>query len=134
MKRQSISSGSPFEKSVGFSRAVRVGNILAIAGTAPIAPGGGPAAPGDLYGQTKRCIEIAATAIEEAGYSLDSVIRTRMMLTDISRWEEAARAHGEAFGDIRPVSTMVEISALIDPAWLVEMEFDCVVPDAQGSA
>ena len=107
MPRKLISSGSPFEKPIGFSRAVRTGNTIAVSGTAPIAPGGGTAYPGDLYRQTRTCIEIIQAAIEAAGGSLADVIRTRIMLTDIDHWQEAARAHGEFFGDIRPASTLV---------------------------
>ena len=129
MSGQRISSGSPFEKSIGFSRAVRQGNIIAVSGTAPIAPGGGTAYPGDLYRQTQACIEIIKTAVEQAGGALSDVIRTRIMLTDITRWQEAAKAHGEVFGDIRPACTFVEVSRLIDPAWLVEVEAECVVTD-----
>jgi enamine deaminase RidA (YjgF/YER057c/UK114 family) len=124
--RKLISSGSPYEPTIGFSRAVRVGNIVAVSGTAPIAPDGAVAAPGDLYAQTRRCLEIIAAAISNAGLGLDSVIRTRVMLTDISRWEEAARAHGEVFGEIRPASTFVEVKQLIRREWLVEIEADCV--------
>jgi len=79
-----------------------------------------------MYGQTKRCLEIIQQAVAEAGLSLNSVVRTRLMLTDISRWQEAARAHGEVFSEIRPACTFVEVSRLIDPAWLVEIEADCV--------
>ena len=127
MERQLISSGSPFEKPIGFSRAVRVGNAIAVSGTAPIAPGGGTAYPGDLYRQTRTCLEIIKNAVENAGGHLDDVIRTRIMLTDISRWQEAARAHGEFFGEIRPASTFVQVSRFIDADWLVEIEADCVV-------
>jgi enamine deaminase RidA (YjgF/YER057c/UK114 family) len=127
--RQNISSGSPFEPIIGFSRAVRIGNIIAVAGTAPIAPDGGVAAPDDLYGQTKRCLEIIQQAIEAAGGKLENVIRTRVMLTDIELWEFAAKAHGEFFGDIRPACTFVEISRLINSAWLVEIEADCVLDE-----
>jgi enamine deaminase RidA (YjgF/YER057c/UK114 family) len=127
MTRQNISSGSPFEKSIGFSRAVRIGNMLSVSGTAPIADDGSPAFPGDLYNQTRRCLEIIEKAIKEAGGSLQNVIRTRMFMTDISRWEEAAKAHGEVFTDIRPAATMVEVKGLINPAWLIEMEADCVI-------
>ena len=126
MTRKLVSSGSQFEPRIGFSRAVRVGNMVAVSGTAPIAPDGGVASPGDCYGQTRRCLEIIAQAIAKAGLGLDSVIRTRVMLTDISRWEEAARAHGEVFGEIRPASTFVEVKGLIDRGWLVEIEADCV--------
>jgi enamine deaminase RidA (YjgF/YER057c/UK114 family) len=124
--RKLVSSGSAFEPKIGFSRAVRIGRTVAVSGTAPIAADGGVAAPGDLYGQTKRCLEIIAQAIGQAGLGLDSVIRTRVMLTDISRWAEAARAHGEVFGEIKPASTFVEVKGLIDQAWLVEIEADCV--------
>ena len=124
--RKLISSGSPFEPKIGFSRAVRVGRMVAVSGTAPIAPDGGVASPGNLYGQTKRCLEIIAQAIAKAGLGLDSVIRTRVMLTDISRWKEAARAHGEVFGEIKPASTFVEVKGLINREWLVEIEADCV--------
>jgi enamine deaminase RidA (YjgF/YER057c/UK114 family) len=127
MKRQNISSGSPFEKSIGFSRAVKIGNIVSVSGTAPIAEDGSPAFPGDLYNQTRRCLLIIEKAIREAGGTLENVVRTRMFLTDISRWEEAALAHGEFFADIRPAATMVEVKGLINPQWLVEMEADCVI-------
>ena len=124
--RKLVSSGSPFEPRIGFSRAVRVGSIVAVAGTAPIAPDGGVAAPGDMYGQAKRCLEIIAKAIGDAGLTPKSVVRTRVMLTDMSRWEEAARAHGEFFGEVRPASTFVEVKGLVHPDWLVEIEADCV--------
>jgi enamine deaminase RidA (YjgF/YER057c/UK114 family) len=125
--RKRVTSGSPFESKIGFSRAVRVGNIVAVSGTAPIAPDGGVAAPGDAYGQTLRCLEIIAQAVRSAGLDLSSVIRTRVYLTDISKWEDAARAHGEVFSEIRPASTFVEVKGLIDPDWLVEIEADCVL-------
>jgi len=125
-QRQNISSGSKYEPTIGFSRGVKAGPIIAISGTAPIAPDGKVAGPGDLYLQTKRCIEIAAAALEKAGASLENVVRTRLFLTNIKEWEKAAKAHGEAFGNIRPACTFVQVAALIDPAWLVEMEFDAV--------
>ena len=127
--RKLVSSGSPFESRIGFSRAVRVGNVVAIAGTAPIAADGGVAAAGDLYGQTRRCLEIIAQAIADAGLTLDSVVRTRVMLTDMSRWEEAARAHGEVFSSIKPANTFVQVSGFINAEWLVELEVDCVAED-----
>ncbi|MCP1200405.1 RidA family protein [Notoacmeibacter sp. MSK16QG-6] len=129
MKRQLISSGSYLEPEIGFSRAVRVGNVISVAGTAPIKAGGGNAAPGDAYGQMKRCIEIARTAIEEAGGSLRDATRTRILVTDIAHWKDAARAHGEAFHDIRPVTTVMQVTAFVDPEWLVEIEVDCVISD-----
>jgi enamine deaminase RidA (YjgF/YER057c/UK114 family) len=127
MTRKNISSGSPYEASIGLSRATRIGNQIAVAGTAPIAPDGTTAHLGDVYAQTRHCFEIARRAIEAAGGSLQDVIRTRVMLTDIKCWQEAARAHGEFFASIRPACTFVEVSGFIDPAWLVEVEADCVV-------
>ncbi len=124
--RKHIKSGSPFEEIVGFSRAVRQGPFLAVSGTAPIAPDGGVAAPGDMYGQTRRCLQIIEQAIADAGLGLESVIRTRIYLTDISLWEEAARAHGEVFAGINPASTMLEVKSLINPDWLVEIEAECL--------
>jgi enamine deaminase RidA (YjgF/YER057c/UK114 family) len=124
--RKLVSSGSPFEPRIGFSRVVRVGRIAAVSGTAPIARDGGVASPGDVYGQTKRCLEIIAQAVADAGLSLDTVIRTRVMLTDISRWEAAARAHGEFFAGIKPANTFVEVKGFINRDWLVEVEADCV--------
>ena len=126
MTRQLISSGSPYEKPIGFSRAVRIGNLIAVAGTAPIAPDGRTACPGDIYGQAKRCLEIIKEAIEKAGGRLEDVIRTRTYLTDITQWEAVAKAHGEFFSEIRPASTMVEVTGLMLPDWLVEIEADCV--------
>jgi len=127
MTRKNISSGSPFESPIGFSRACRVGQFIAVAGTAPLSAEGITAFPGDVYAQTKRCLEISENAILEAGGSLKDIIRTRIMLTDISRWKEAGRAHGEYFGDIRPACTFVEVSRFINPDWLVETEVDCIV-------
>jgi enamine deaminase RidA (YjgF/YER057c/UK114 family) len=127
MERINISSGSEYEKPIGFSRAVRIGNIIMVAGTAPIAGDGTTAFPGDLYNQTKRCIEIISKAVTDAGGDLGNVIRTRMFLTDISRWKEAAKAHGEYFSEIRPACSFIEVKGLIMDDWLVEMEADCVV-------
>jgi len=122
MPRQNIASGSPLEPQIGFSRAVRLGAHVAVAGTAPIAAAGGTACPGDVYGQTRRCLEIAQAALREAGADLADVIRTRMMMTDIRQWREAARAHGEYFADIRPACTFVEVRGFIDPGWLIEID------------
>lgn len=130
--RKNVFSGSPMEPEIGFSRAVRVGPFVFVAGTAPIAAGGGTEAPGDVYRQTLRCIEIAAKAIEEADASLNDVVRTRIMLVDISRWREAAQAHGEVFSGIQPACTFVEVSRFIEPEWLVEVELDCVVSPSVG--
>lgn len=127
MNRQNISSGSAYEKPIGFSRAVRIGNIIAVSGTAPIADDGSTASPGNLYEQTSRCIEIMHNAIREAGGTLENVIRTRIYLRNISQWELAAKAHGEYFSEIRPACTFVEIKGLIREDWLVETEADCVI-------
>ncbi len=125
--RKLVSSGSYLEPIIGFSRAVRVGNIVSVGGTAPIAAGGGTAAPGDAYGQTRRCLEIIGQALEAAGASFAAVTRTRILLTDIAHWQDAARAHAEIFGIIRPVTTLMQVSAFVDPAWLVEIEADAVL-------
>jgi enamine deaminase RidA (YjgF/YER057c/UK114 family) len=128
MERQLISSGSPYEQHIGLSRAVRVGPVIAVAGTAPLGHDGATACAGDVYGQTKRCLEITLAAIERAGGAPEHVIRTRIMLVDITRWQEAARAHGEVFHAIKPACTFVQVSRFIDPDWLVETEADCYVP------
>lgn len=128
--RKLVSSGSPLEARIGFSRAVRAGSHVAIAGTAPIAADGGVAARGDVYGQTRRCLEIVAQAIADAGLTLREVTRTRVMLTDVSRWEEAARAHGEFFAAVKPACTFVAVTAFINPEWLVEVEAECVSDSA----
>ena len=127
--RKLISSGSYLEPIIGFSRAVRVGNILAIGGTAPIAAGGGTAAKGDVYGQARRIFEIIGKALADAGAGFEHVTRTRVILTDIKLWDEAAKAHAEVFKDIRPVTTVVAVTAFVDPDWLIEIEVDAVVPD-----
>lgn len=127
--RQNISSGSYLEPQIGFSRAVRIGNTVAIGGTAPIAAQGGTDCIGDVYGQTKRCFEIALTALTDAGGTAKDVIRTRMILADIKTFADAARAHAEVFTDIRPVTTVMEVSAFVDPDWLVEIELDAILKD-----
>jgi enamine deaminase RidA (YjgF/YER057c/UK114 family) len=127
MTRQLVSSGSYLEPVIGFSRAVRVGNIVVVGGTAPIRAEGGTAAIGDVYGQTRRCLEIVGKALNDAGARLEHVTRTRIILTDISLWKDAARAHAEAFGVIRPVTTLMQVSAFVDPDWLVEIEAEAIV-------
>jgi enamine deaminase RidA (YjgF/YER057c/UK114 family) len=127
MQRKSVSSGSYLEPILGFTRAVRIGPHIAVAGTAPIRPEGGTAAKGDVYGQTIRCLEIIEKAITDAGGQLSDVIRTRIMLTDMAGWEQAAQAHGEYFGAIRPVTTVVQVVGFVDPDWLVELEADAIV-------
>jgi enamine deaminase RidA (YjgF/YER057c/UK114 family) len=127
MERLNVSSGSVYEKPIGFSRAVRIGGIIAVSGTAPIGQDGKTAYPGDLYNQTRHCIRIIGKAIEDAGGRIENVIRTRVYLKDISDWERAAEAHGEFFTEIRPACTFVEIKNLIKDDWLVEIEADCIV-------
>ena len=129
MARKLVSSGSPLEPEIGFSRAVRSGPCLAVAGTAPIGVDGRTVHPCDVYEQTRACLAIARKAIEDAGGRLEDTVRTRVMLIDIDRWREAARAHGEFFGDIRPACTFVGVARFIDPEWLVEVEIDCFRAD-----
>jgi enamine deaminase RidA (YjgF/YER057c/UK114 family) len=125
--RQLISSGSPYEPIIGFSRAVRVGNFISVGGTAPLGRSGETIAPGDPAGQARRCIEIIRAALEEAGASLDDVVRTRTLLKRIEDWEAVAKARAEYFKDIRPVDTMVQITTFVNPEWLVEIEVDAVI-------
>lgn len=122
-----VSSGSPLEPRIGFSRAVRKGPYVAVAGTAPLGENGTTVGQGDVHAQTARCLDIAEAALKEAGASLRDVVRTRIMLTDITRWKEAARAHGERFATIRPACTFVEVSRFLDEQWLVEIEVDAVI-------
>ena len=117
------------EEPIGFSRACRVGNVIAVAGTAPIGPDGQTVGLNNAYEQTKYCIEIMKKAIEEAGGSLQNVIRTRIMLVDMSSWKEAAKAHGEFFGAIRPASSMIVVAGLLEPQMLVEIEADAIISD-----
>ena len=126
MERRLISSGSPYEPVVGYSRAVRAGDHISVAGCAPIMPDDGEPPP-DAYGQAKRCIEIVERALLEAGSSLADVVRTRVYLVRLEDFEAVGRAHGEAFSAIRPANTTVVVAALVDPRWLVEIEADAVV-------
>jgi len=128
-KRQIVRSGAPWESIVGYSRAMRVGPHVAVSGTAPVGEDGEVVGIGDAYAQTKRCIEIIEAALGEAGATLSDVVRTRMFVTDISQWAAIGRAHGESFGDILPATAMVEVSQLIDPKMLVEIEVDAIVAD-----
>ena len=127
MSRQLISSGGPWEEAVGYSRAVRVGNLVFVAGTTAAQPDGTVFGGDDAYLQAKRCFEIIGNALAAAGAEMADVVRTRMYVTDISRWEEVGRAHGEVFGTTRPAATMVQVAALISPEMLVEIEADAVV-------
>jgi len=124
--RRNIPSGSPYEPIIGFSRAVRIGDTIAVGGTAPIGADGEAVGVDDPAAQTRRCIEIARAALEEAGAGLADVIRTRIFFARREDWEAIAHAHGEAFGAIRPASTMVIVSGFIDTEWLVEIEFDAI--------
>ncbi|WP_199853951.1 RidA family protein [Plantactinospora sp. BB1] len=131
--RRLVTSGSPLEPEIGFSRAVRIGPYVCVAGTAPLTDDGATAAPGDVYAQSVRCLDIAEQALGAAGATLADVIRTRVMLVDIARWREAARAHGERFSGVRPACTFVQVSGFIDPEWLVEFEVDAVLGTEPGS-
>jgi enamine deaminase RidA (YjgF/YER057c/UK114 family) len=127
LQRMNYHSAAPWERIVGYSRAVRTGPFIAVTGCAAIGPDGELVGEGDPYTQAKRCIEIIHEALQSAGASLEDVVRTRMFVTDIDQWEEIGRAHQEAFGDIMPATTMVEVSRLIDPRMLVEIEADAIV-------
>jgi enamine deaminase RidA (YjgF/YER057c/UK114 family) len=129
MSRLLITTGSPYEPRLGISRAVRTGNIVAVAGTAPIGPDGKTAGKGDVAAQARRCIEIIGNALEQAGASLSDVIRTRILLTRIEDWESVGQVHGEFFGNIRPANTVMQVTRFIDPEWLVEIEADAVIDD-----
>jgi len=129
MERMRIASGSKYEPVIGFSRAVAAHDHVAVAGTAPIMRDGGDP-PADPYGQTKRCLEIIADALREAGASMSDVVRTRTYLVDAADWEEVGRAHGEVFADVRPASTMVVVTGFLDPRWKVELEADAIVDQA----
>jgi enamine deaminase RidA (YjgF/YER057c/UK114 family) len=129
VERQLISSGSRYEAVLGYSRAVRVGDRVFVAGCAPVMPDGADP-PDDSYGQTKRCIEIIGRALEDTGGSLADVVRTRVYLTPAADFESFGRAHGEAFSEIRPVNTTVIVAALVDPRWLLEIEAEAVIAQA----
>ena len=127
--RQLVSSGSPYEPKVGISRAVRVGRIIAVSGTAPLGPDGQTVGRGDAAAQARRCLEIISAALEKAGGSMAQVVRTRTLLTRIQDWQAVAAVHGEFFREIRPANTIMQISRFIDPEWLVEFEADAVIDE-----
>lgn len=126
-KRQTVSSGAHWEALVGYSRAVRVGQWVSVAGTTAAAEGGGAVGGDDIAEQAREALRRVQLALEQVGARMEDVVRTRMFVTDISRWAELGRVHGEIFAAIRPATTMVEVTRLIDPALLVEIEADAVI-------
>jgi enamine deaminase RidA (YjgF/YER057c/UK114 family) len=127
MERRLVPAVSPQAAVVGYSRAVRAGNLVFVAGTAPVMPDGEPPPPSG-YAQARRCLEIVVAALAEVGADPGHVVRTRMFVTTPAIWEEVGRAHGEVFGEVRPATAMVVVAGLLDPRWLVEIEADAVVP------
>ncbi len=128
--RQLVSNGNPMEKIVGFSRAVRVGPYIAVGGTAPVDAQGNTVGIGDVFAQTKQCFEIIKQALEQAGTGLDDIVRTRVILTDITTWKDAIDARKEYCQTVRPVDTIMAVSGFVNPEWLVEIEVDAVIADA----
>lgn len=132
MKRLNVSSGAPWEATVGYSRAVRIGRVVEVAGTAAVDERGEVVGPGSPYTQARYALEKIGRALTEAGAGFEDVIRTRIYVTDITRWEEVGRAHGEVFGGVRPASTLVGVASLVRPDLLVEIEATAVLPDGPG--
>jgi enamine deaminase RidA (YjgF/YER057c/UK114 family) len=128
--RRNVSTGSPYEPIIGISRAVRIGNVVAVSGTAPLGPDGKTVGRGDPHAQAARCFEITKESLERLGASLSDVIRTRIMLTRIDDWRTVGEVHGRFFRDVRPASTIVQVARFIDPEWLVEIEVDAVVGES----
>ncbi len=124
---QKVSSGSPYEASIGFSRAIRVGDRIMVSGTAPLNPDGTSHAPDDVYLQAKRCLEIILKAIHDLGGTADDVVRTRMYLVSAEDWLAVGQAHGEVFANIRPVATQVVVAGLLRPEWRIEMEAEAII-------
>ena len=131
-KRVNIRSGSPWEPVAGYSRAVRLGQFIAVSGTTAVSASGEVVGGQDVYLQSRQCLETIRVALEKAGASLEDVVRTRIYTTDISQWEAIARAHREVFGAIAPATSMVEVRRLINPALLVEIEADAITGDSAG--
>jgi enamine deaminase RidA (YjgF/YER057c/UK114 family) len=125
--RQNVSSGSPIEGLIGFSRVVRAGNYVAVSGTAPVGLDGNVVAPGDAYNQSKRCLEIIRQSLNQLGVGLEDVIRTRVYMINMDDLEKVAQSHSEVFGDTMPASTFLRVSGFIDPQWLVQIEVDAVI-------
>jgi enamine deaminase RidA (YjgF/YER057c/UK114 family) len=127
MQRQNISSASYLEPIIGFSRLVKVGNQIAIGGTAPIGSDGKCVGIGDIEAQTLRCFDIVEASLAQVGATLKDVVRTRLILINIGDWEKAAKVHGQIFSEIRPVTTVMAVTGFVDPNWLIEVEVDAVV-------
>lgn len=132
MARSHHHSASPYEATIGFCRALRVGDRICVSGTAPIGPNGHTAAPGDAFGQTWRCLQVVEEALEALGGHLTDVVRTRVYIVDRADHEAVGRAHGQVFGKIRPTSTMVIVAGLLDPEWRVEIEAEAIVAGEAG--
>jgi enamine deaminase RidA (YjgF/YER057c/UK114 family) len=129
-KKSSVSTGSPYEPIIGFSRAVRIDAFISVSGTAPIGPDGNTVSPGDPVAQARRCFEIAKSSLEQLGATLSDVIRTRIYLIRIEDWKSVGEVHGEYFKKIRPATTIIQVSRFVDPDWLVEIEVDAVIQQA----
>jgi enamine deaminase RidA (YjgF/YER057c/UK114 family) len=128
MERRLVPADSPYAPTVGYSRAVRVGEYVHVSGTCAVMPDGGDP-PADAYGQARRCLEIIADALREAGARVEDIVRTRVFLVNEADWQDVGRAHHELLGDVMPASTMVLIKGILDPRWVVEIEADAIVTE-----